>query len=307
MTTRVESEEIRQTPSERVLAVVLGVFIFVGLVWGYVKLAEVNEPARSTLGRATSELTDEQRAAIVNANRAATEFREARSSNRRAFAELTLRREEYRTALDAGAPAAELRAAYEAAQRDLRESEQRLAAARQQVAATRGAAAEAEQSRRAALTDEQEAHDRTVLLLRLGLILAMAGGAFWTLARLRSRRSRYLPLALAWLTASALMGIVLVADYSWEEFTAISDLGPLVLAISGAVMTVAAFIALQRYLAQRLPVRRLGRGECPFCGFKAAEGHSHCEGCGRALIGECPTCHNARRVGAPHCASCGAS
>jgi hypothetical protein len=306
MTTRVEAEEIRQTPSERVLAIVLGVFIFVGLVWGYVKLAEVNEPARSTLGPGAPQLSEEQQAAIAEANQAAAELRDARSADRRAFAELTLRREEYRTALDAGTPAAELRAAYLSAQATLRESAQRLAVARERVAAARGPAAEAERSRQAAINAEQDAHDRTVLVLRLGLILAMAGGGFWAMARLRSRRSRYLPLTLAWLTTSALMGVVLVADYSWEEFTTISDLGPLVLSIAGGVMTLVAFIALQRYLLQRLPVRRLGRGECPFCGFKATGDGEHCEGCGRTLIGECATCHRSRRVGAPHCAACGA-
>ena len=144
-----------------------------------------------------------------------------------------------------------------------------------------------------------------MLALRLALILTSAASALWALARLRSRRSRYLPLALAWLAASALMGVVLVADYSWEEFTSISDLGPLMLSIAGAAMSIAAFVALQRYLAQRLPIRRLGRGECPFCGFRASATGSHCEGCGRPLVGECSVCHNPRRVGAPHCGACG--
>lgn len=304
MTTRVEAEEIRQTASERVLAIVLGVFIFIGGIWGYVKLAEVNEPSRSSLRNPDVFLTDEQQMALARAASAQSALVQASSARRRAFRELTLSREAYRTALDAGAPAEELRLAYVEAQDQLADAQDRLAAAREEFAATRAAADEANRARAQAFADEERAHDRTVLALRVVLILGMAGAAIWLLGRLRARRSRYLPLVLAWLIAAALLGVGLVADYSWEEFTEISDLGPLMLAVAGAVMTLGAFVALQRYLARRLPIRRVARGECPFCGFARAGGR-HCEGCGRQLVAECATCHESRRVGAPFCAACG--
>ena len=207
--------------------------------------------------------------------------------------------------MDAGAPAVELRRAYVEAQERLASAESRVDVASEEISATRAAATEAARARSQALADEQTSHDRTVLGLRLGLILGMAAAAIWLLGRLRARRSRYLPLVLAWLTATALLGVGLVADYSWEEFSSLSDLGPLMLAVAGAAMTIAAFVALQRYLARRLPIRRVGRGECPFCGF-AQTGGAHCEGCGRRLVGECSTCQRDRRVGTPHCAACGA-
>jgi hypothetical protein len=84
------------------------------------------------------------------------------------------------------------------------------------------------------------------------------------------------------------------------------DVGPLVLSLAGIGLTVAAFVALQRYLATRIPQRRVRRGECPFCGY-SVRGGAHCEGCGRQVVGRCPSCSGSRRVGAPHCGVCGAT
>jgi hypothetical protein len=82
------------------------------------------------------------------------------------------------------------------------------------------------------------------------------------------------------------------------------DLGPLVLALAGIALTTAAFAALQRYLAKRVPLRRVRRRECPFCGFPVGE-NEHCEGCGRNVVAACATCAQPRRVGTLHCGACG--
>jgi hypothetical protein len=81
-------------------------------------------------------------------------------------------------------------------------------------------------------------------------------------------------------------------------------LGPLVLALAGIVLTLLAFVALQRYLGRRVPIRRVRKRECPFCGFPVGE-NEHCEGCGRLVIAECATCAQPRRVGTLHCGACG--
>ena len=65
-----------------------------------------------------------------------------------------------------------------------------------------------------------------------------------------------------------------------------------------------AFVALQRYLAGRVPLRRVRKRECPFCGFPVGE-NEHCEGCGREVVAECATCSQPRRVGTLHCGACG--
>jgi hypothetical protein len=309
LSTRVDPEEIEQTTSEKALAFALAAFVLIGAIWGYVKLAEVDRPEPER-GAAIAELEPAQRTALEREAAAQRDVRDARRRVEAATRELTLRREEYRTALDAGAPAADLRRAYAAAQARLASAEAQAEQAAEALAGLRPAAQEARNALGAAERDQVEeareaerSHDRTVLLLRLGLILAMAAAAIALLGVLRSRRSRYLPLAVAWLGACAVLGIILAADYSWGEFTDISDLGPLLLAVAGTAMTLAGFVALQRYLSRRLTIRRVRKRECPFCGFPA-EGE-HCEGCGRRLIGECAECHASRRVGSPHCAVCG--
>jgi hypothetical protein len=83
-----------------------------------------------------------------------------------------------------------------------------------------------------------------------------------------------------------------------------SEIGPLAISLASVVLTLGAFAALQRYLAQRIPGRRVRKGECPFCGFPARGGR-HCEGCGRPVISECARCHEPRRVGTERCAACG--
>lgn len=315
LSTRVDPEEIEQSTSEKALAFVLAAFIFIGGVWGYVKLAEVDRPEDGFGGAIHEPLAHEplapehQRALDAEAS-AERELRDARQDVDNATRELTLRREEYRTALDAGAPADDLRRSYVAAQESLASAEVEAERAAAAAADVRPAAQEA----RAALHDAQraqveeareseESHDRTVLLLRLALILGMAAAAIALLGVLRSRRSRYLPLGIAWLGAFALLGVGLAADYAWDDITDISDLGPLLLAIAGSAITLAGFVALQRYLSRRLPIRRVRNRQCPFCGFP--EDGEHCEGCGRRTLGECAECHAPRRVGTPRCATCG--
>lgn len=85
------------------------------------------------------------------------------------------------------------------------------------------------------------------------------------------------------------------------------DLGPIVLSLLGAAATLAAFVALQRYLARRIPGRRVRKGECPFCGYPVRGDGPHCEGCGREVTADCAACGQLRRVGSSHCMACGAS
>jgi hypothetical protein len=82
------------------------------------------------------------------------------------------------------------------------------------------------------------------------------------------------------------------------------DTGPVVLSLAGIALTLGAFWGLQRYLQRRIPLRRVRKGECPFCGFPAA-GNTSCEGCGRAVAGSCSHCGEHRRVGVAFCGSCG--
>lgn len=302
--------EIETTRTEAVLAVVLSVFIAIGAIWGYVKLDEVaaQDPVGYLPDRALAE--PEQLAAIRSHQRAAQSVRDAQADRRAAVRELELSREAYRTALDASEPSARLEAEYESAQAEVVAASRELKAAAAVAARTRPAAVEARDNlielrqAEAQRADEKRAqHDRTVFILRIALLTLMLGGAYWLLSRMRASGSRYLPAALAWIGASAVLAAVMAVDYA-DGYVAFDQAGPIAISIVGIALTLLAFMALQRFLVKRIPVRRVRRGECPFCGFPIRD-KPHCEGCGRSVVASCASCHADRRVGTPRCGLCG--
>lgn len=306
---RIGEGEIETSGTEKVLAVVLAVFIAIGAIWGYTKLDEVAEPD-STYASTAALLEPEELSAIQRHRREVRSTREARRDRRAAVRRLEFSREAYRTALDADRPATGLQAEYEAAQAQLAGASSQLAVAAAAEQRTRPQALAAEQRlaelrRDEAQTadDERAKHDRLVFFLRLGLLVLMLAGAYRLLSRLRYRNSRYLPAALAWIGATAVLACVMAGDYT-GDYIEFEEVGPLAISIAGVALTLVAFVALQRFLARRVPARRIRRGECPFCGFPFRD-EPHCEGCGRKLIASCSSCQRDRRVGTPHCASCG--
>ena len=142
-------------------------------------------------------------------------------------------------------------------------------------------------------------------VFRLAFVLANIVFGYWLLAQLRRRRSRYYPVGMAFVGYAAVLAFVMAADYLTDYFDPL-DLGPLVLSLVGIVATLIAMVMLQRYLAKRLPSRRVRKSECPFCGYPV-RGNTHCEGCGRDVIAPCAQCDEPRRVGAAHCGVCGAA
>lgn len=309
---RVGDGEIETSTAEKVLALVLAVFIAIGAIWGYFKLDEVAKSDSVAYAPAQKLIGSEESSAIQKHQQTIRSVARERRERRAATRQLELRREAYRTALDANEPSAELRAAYESAQAGLVSVSRELEDAVRVEAQTRPSAVEAQQRlselrQRAAEQEDQDRahHDRIVFLLRLVLLIAMLATAYWLLIRLRSRNSRYLPAALAWIGATAVVAAVMAADYT-DNYIEFSEVGPLAISIAGIAVTLVAFVALQRFLAKRVPARRVRRGECPFCGFPLRD-KPHCEGCGRGVIASCSSCHEDRRVGTPRCGYCGNS
>lgn len=307
---RVGDGEIETSTAEKVLAVVLAIFIAIGAVWAYEKLDEVAQPEASTYLPNSALREPAEQAAIERHRDALGDARAARRDRREAKGQLELRREAYRTALDAGEPSAGLQAEYEAAQARLAAASRELKVANAAEERTQPAAAAAEarteEKREDALAerdDEEAKHDRIVFFLRLALLVGMLAASYRLLIRLRSRNSRYLPAALALTGATAVLAILMAADYT-DSYLEFDEVGPLAISIAGIALTLVAFIALQRFLAKRVPARRVRRGECAFCGFPL-RGTSHCEGCGRAAIAACSSCGQERRVGTPRCGNCG--
>jgi hypothetical protein len=289
----VDIEDNESTKSEKLLAVVLAIFLLVGAVWTYEKIDDVVRKATKVT------LSQAEELALARFNDAQTRASTAQQRVDAARAQLELDREAYRTALDAGQPAGRLEEVYRASQDRYEEAQAALSAAETEVESGRPAA-EAASEHQAQAFDHNEV---ITFLARLAFVLAALAGSYLLLGRMRKRRSRYFPLALAVVGAAALLAIVLTGDYLTDYVDPVA-LGPLVLAIVGIGLTLAAFAALQRYLARRVPIRRDRKHECPFCGYPVGQ-NEHCEGCGREVVAECATCSEPRRVGTLHCGACG--
>jgi hypothetical protein len=303
MSTRVDVEEIQTTKGEQLLAAVLALFLLIGGIWVY---AKIDDAVRSSSPPVFSYEGTPAEQAAVNRLRAA-EARRAQAEQRAAAARdnLELRREAYRTALDANRPAAELERAYNRAQARLAQAQRELGSARREVAAARPAADAAQRNIAEVQTGREERRELLAFVFRALFTIANLVFAYWLLAYMRRKRSRYYPVAMAFVAYAAILAFAGAADYLTDYFDPL-DLGPLVLSLFGIVATLIAFAALQRYLAKRLPARRVRHRECPFCGYPVRE-NEHCEGCGRDVIAPCAKCNEPRRVGALHCGACGAA
>ena len=300
MSTRVDVEEIESTKSEKLLAIVLAIFVLIGGIWTYQK---IDDYAAEWLAPSAVELSAEDRAAIERYNAAQQRQARADLAEARAGENLVLAREAYRTALDAGRAAPELEREYEQAQLELEREHAELAAAIREVRAAEPAASLAFKHEQEVLEERTDRHELVAFFFRLAFVLGLLALGYWLLGRLRAKRSRYLPTALAVVGAGALLALVMAGDYITDYVDPL-DLGPIVLSLAGILLTLVAFAALQRYLSGRVPVRRVRKQECPFCGYPV-RGSEHCEGCGRPVVAECTTCHAPRRVGTLHCGVCG--
>lgn len=304
MSTRVDVEEIQTTRSEKLLAVVLAAFLLIGGLWVYAKIDDAVRT--STKVDVSYEGSPAERAALRRLNDAGVRKGRARTAVFREQEHLVQTREAYRTALEAHRPeAARLGRAYDQVRRSLARAQQELAAAQAAERAARPAEDAAQKHIQQVQTKRENRHELLAFVFRLAFVLLNIVFGYWLLARLRRRGSRYYPISMAVVGYSAVLAFVMAGDYLTDYFDPV-DLGPLVLSLIGIVATLIAFVVLQRYLAKRLPYRRVRRSECPFCGYPV-RGNKHCEGCGRDVIAPCARCAEPRRVGSAHCGACGAA
>jgi hypothetical protein len=296
-------EDVQTTKGEKLLAVVLTIFLLIGGVWTYQKIDDVvrdtSPPDYSYRG------TPAEQAAVARSNSAQRSYQRALNEQRRATQNLELRREAYRTALDEGRRAPQLRQAYVRAQARLTRARRDIVTAQRELAQAQPAARAAQEHIAEVQQGRIERHELLTFVFRLLFVLAGIAFGYWLLARLRRRGSRYYAVGIAVVAYSVVLALVMAVDYLTDYFEPL-DLGPLVISIFGIVLTLLAFVGLQRYLARRIPVRRVRKGECPFCGYPV-RGNEHCEGCGRQVIAPCAACNGPRRVGTRHCAACGAA
>ena len=298
MATHVDVEELQATRSEKLLAVVMTIFLLIGGVWTYQKLDDYVGEGIVKAGTAAD------RAAVERRDRASLEVSRAFTEQGRARSELELRREAYRTALDAGQPAEELERRYREAERAHDLAAERVARAQRELRAAEPAARAAERRISTDFDRKQRRRDLVTFLLRLAFVVISFVGGLVLLGRLRNRNSRYLPLAAALVGAATILAFVLTGDYL-TDYLEPYDVGLLALSVVGVAATLLAFFGLQRYISRPLPQRRVRKRQCPFCGFRESGG-DHCESCGRQIVAPCARCGGHRRVGSLHCRACGA-
>ncbi len=314
MSTRTETENITTSGPEKVLAGVLAIFILIGGVWAYGQIGKISEEtyhdeySAPFFEPARDDLSPTDKAALKEERRAEDSLWRARQKVRSAKKQVTFAGDAYRTELDAGLSGNAELGTYREAQNRLARERADLTAANMRVSKAEPAAVVARQNlneeteRRQA---ERRADDRLVFAGRFLLIAAMLGAGVWGMSRIRKRRSPFMPLALAQVSAAAMLAAWMAIDYG-SQLIVFREIGPLAISLVGICLTVTAFVLLHRYLSRKVPLRRVRRGECPFCGFPG-RGNEMCEGCGRAVIGSCSTCEEPRRIATPHCGSCGAA
>lgn len=299
MTTRVDAEETASTRSEKVLAVVLAVFLLIGTCWFYVQVADW------VAGEERWDYTAAEQTAIDDAVEADDAAWRAEEERDQRLTDLDQARADLDLALSQGDETDELQGRYDVAQQAYTTARADADEARDAADAAQEKADAAERSY-AERTGEQSGVYWVVALIRLAFVGALLGGTLRLLSVTRQRESRYLVLALAGVVTAAVMALVFAVDYV-TDYVDLLDLGPIVLSVLGAGATIAAFVGLQKYLARRVPRSRVRKGECPFCGFPVRDAGPHCEGCGREVVAACTTCEAPRRVGSPHCGHCGSA
>jgi hypothetical protein len=298
MSAGLDVEQLESTKSEKLLALVLAVFLLIGGVWAY---QEIDDRVRA--GLPLRDPTPAEQQAIRTLDTAQERHFRAGEAVRQKRSELELRREAYRTALDAGDPAGALRTQYRAAYAAFEQARaDQKRAAQAEAAATPAATAAQERVSR----DVEKRRDRqelVIFLLRTGAAVVFVLLAYMLLTRLRDKGSRWFPLSGSVVLFATVFAFVVAGDYLTDYFDPF-DAGILLLSLIGAAATVVAFWLLQRYLARRLPLRRVRRRQCPYCGFPVGD-NERCEGCGRQVQAACAHCAAPRRIGAPFCGACG--
>ena len=298
MSTELDVEQLQSTKSEKLLALVLAVFLLIGGVWAY---QEIDDKVRDAMP--VRNLSPAEQQAIRTLDRAQQQRFRAEETVRRTRSELELRREAYRTALDAGDPAGALRIRYRAADATFEQARADRQRALRAEAAARPAANTAQERLSRDVEKRRDRQELVIFVLRIGAAILFVLLGYLLLTRLRDKGSRWFPLSGSVVLFATVFAFVVAVDYLTDYFDPF-DAGILLLSLIGVAATVAAFWLLQRYLARRLPLRRVRRRQCPYCGFPVDD-NERCEGCGREVQAACAHCAAPRRIGAPFCGACG--
>jgi hypothetical protein len=298
MRIRTDVDDIQTTRTEKLLAVVLAAFLLLGAIWTYQRIDDVVRRHVSVPAYAPGPAT-------LRSDRASARLAQAERQREDALQELELRREAYRTALEAGKPAGRLEREYAAAEARLEAAQQEQAAAGRELRAARPAARREQNTRGDRIAHALSRQARISFFARLGLVAFYILGSYTLLAWARRRTSRWFPLAGSAVVAATVFAFVFACDYLTDYLDPF-EWGIAAIAAIGIAATVLLYWSVERYLLRRIPQRRVKRRQCPFCGYPVGA-NTHCEGCGREAVAPCTSCESPRRVGTPYCGVCGST
>lgn len=298
-------EEFSTTLFEKFLALVLAIFILIGSSWIYnhpldfeSRVADAPTATISAGDRALRQRVEDIDLKLSNAQLDIEELKSTRDDAR----------ERYRTQLEAGLSDATARSSYDRAEAQVAKRQSEIRSLEQSLARARTAAAPAdaryeEAHQRAQRRYEDRVHTAKwitfIARIAYGILVLVLG--FMMMRAMQRRHSRWTIIGMSIVGAGTIQALWFAADY-FDIF----NRGALMLSLIGIALTIGVFLGYQRFLAVRIPRRRVRKGQCMFCGYPVGD-HAHCEGCGRAAHASCTSCGDRRRVGAAHCGACGAS
>ena len=300
MIVRPDVEDLQITRTEKLLAVVLAAFVLLGGIWSYTRIDDV---VRHHVRVPTQTLF--QNPAITRQQAAQQRVFQAETQSRQALQNLEVAREAYRTALEAHKPAQQLEQEYATAQTAYTAAQRDVSRAQAEAAAAAPAADAARRRAEAKVGAALHRQARDSFIARLAFVRLSIAFAYWLLAYMRRRHTRWFPLAGSVVAFATILAFVLAGDYV-TDYVHPFDWGIALVALMGIAATLIAYWTLERYLLRRITQRRVRRHQCPFCGYPVGE-NARCEGCGREIVAACANCEAPRRVGTAHCSVCGAT
>jgi RNA polymerase subunit RPABC4/transcription elongation factor Spt4 len=314
MLTFEEHEMGELTRAEKVLALGLVLFLLLGGLWALRQLQEL--VARPDYGAIAArlgleELRRELQLQEQELGLRDRQWRDLDLEATRLRVEYEFRREEYRTALDAGRLDPELQAAYERARGEFERAQERAQAAaaflqrtRDPVEAARARVWQLESQVHEEYARQHRTYELKVFLLRLLYVGPVLALAVWGWHQLRSKSSQLLIIATAFMGFAVLQAVIMVTSYAWGLFRHVAQL---VVSIGGSAVTIAGIVALRRYVFNpaRVQRARARRGLCPRCGFSVHRDLCYCPDCGEQVSEVCSSCGKLRPVGLRVCPVCG--
>jgi hypothetical protein len=247
------------------------------------------------------------------ANNRRTSLAKAVAAEAKAGEAYRFRREEYRTAMQAGNVTESQRSAYDSSRIAYQHAKEAIAPLQMASDEAEKGMAREDLALRAAQQRARDVFDsrsfqRNIRLFAFHFSFAgMCLGVSWILWQAgRRRRWRYLTILTALFTASVLQLLFLLFRYCWELF--LEDYAALGISLLGTALCILAIVGIKRWLfsPERLAQARLADRRCTVCATPFSESQTHCWNCGRPLVERCQSCGANRLLFAPHCGSCGA-